>query len=94
MQETGVYERLEEQKVVVKEPRGGGGDKAVFQNVMDTFYTAVTGEGRVAPQDGALMCAVFRGKISEGLDFANDYARAVGNQLINQPYQVYLRVTY
>ena len=74
-----MYERLKERKVVVKEPRGGGSDKAVFQNVMDTFYSAVNGEGSVEPQDGALMCAVFRGKISEGLDFANDYARAVGN---------------
>ena len=28
-------------------------------------------------QDGALFLAVFRGKVSEGLDFADNHARAV-----------------
>ena len=33
--------------------------------------------GTVFAQDGALFLAVFRGKVSEGLDFADNHARAV-----------------
>ncbi|XP_053729394.1 Fanconi anemia group J protein isoform X2 [Synchiropus splendidus] len=47
---TGLWEKLEDQKTVITEPRGG---------------------------DGALLIAVCRGKVSEGLDFTDDNARAV-----------------
>ena len=38
---------------------------------------AVVVAGTVFAQDGALFFAVFRGKVSEGLDFADNHARAV-----------------
>jgi fanconi anemia group J protein len=68
---------LKARKVVLQEPRHSGGDKSVFENVMEEFYSAIKGESLEEGQDGAIMFAVCRGKISEGLDFADDNARAV-----------------
>ncbi|TRY53591.1 hypothetical protein DNTS_015939, partial [Danionella cerebrum] len=73
---TGLWEKLEECKTVITEPRGGG--KGDFDELLQTYYeairaTAADGEKR----DGALLVAVCRGKVSEGLDFTDDNARAV-----------------
>ena len=46
---------------------------------MKEFYEAIVvndGKGEIG-QDGALFMAVCRGKVSEGLDFADNNARAV-----------------
>ncbi|XP_032401150.1 Fanconi anemia group J protein isoform X1 [Xiphophorus hellerii] len=69
---TGLWEKLEQEKTVITEPRGGG--KGDFDELLQMYYDAIkTCEGR----DGALLIAVCRGKVSEGLDFTDDNARAV-----------------
>lgn len=68
---------IERRKRIFEEPRGTGGDKMVFERIMKDYYQAIYGTSRSGAQDGALMFAVFRGKISEGLDFSDDRARAV-----------------
>ncbi|XP_072249263.1 Fanconi anemia group J protein [Leuresthes tenuis] len=69
---TGQWEKLEQLKTVIAEPRGGG--KGDFDEVLQRYYDAIKYcEGR----DGALLIAVCRGKVSEGLDFTDDNARAV-----------------
>jgi len=86
-QETGLWYKIMKQKVVVSEPRSG--EKTDFEAAMAQFYAVVSevnpeqlqenerdedGEG---PLTGALFLAVCRGKVSEGLDFADNNARAV-----------------
>lgn len=90
---TGLWEKLEQQKTVIAEPRGGG--KGDFDELLQTYYEAIKGgeergeapsalgisggdsHGRFFLTDGALLIAVCRGKVSEGLDFTDDNARAV-----------------
>lgn len=69
---TGLWEKLEERKTVITEPRGGG--KGDFDELLQTYYEAIRHSGQ---RDGALLMAVCRGKVSEGLDFTDDNARAV-----------------
>jgi fanconi anemia group J protein len=56
---------------VLKEPRR----TTDLKEVMEEFDQAILNTG--IGVDGALMLAVFRGKISEGIDFADDKARCV-----------------
>ncbi|ODN04388.1 Fanconi anemia group J protein, partial [Orchesella cincta] len=75
--ETNVMARIEKDKVVVKEPRSGPDS---FQEAMDSFYEAIeesTKNSGCFTRTGALFLAVYRGKVSEGLDFADNNARAV-----------------
>ncbi|XP_066932023.1 Fanconi anemia group J protein homolog [Clytia hemisphaerica] len=65
-------------KTVHSEPRGS--DKADFDEILGNYYASVsakykTEDGSVL--NGALLFAVCRGKVSEGLDFSDDNARAV-----------------
>uniref|UniRef100_A0A671MU76 DNA 5'-3' helicase n=1 Tax=Sinocyclocheilus anshuiensis TaxID=1608454 RepID=A0A671MU76_9TELE len=69
---TGLWDKLEERKTVITEPRGGG--KGDFDELLQTYYEAIRG---TAANNGALLVAVCRGKVSEGLDFTDDNARAV-----------------
>ncbi|XP_028276270.1 Fanconi anemia group J protein [Parambassis ranga] len=69
---TGLWEKLEEQKTVICEPRGGG--KGDFDELLQIYYDAIK---YCVERDGALLIAVCRGKVSEGLDFTDDNARAV-----------------
>ncbi|XP_044141143.1 Fanconi anemia group J protein isoform X1 [Bufo gargarizans] len=69
---TGLWESLENIKTVIKEPQGG--DKAEFDKLLQTYYDAIRFKG---VKDGALLIAVCRGKVSEGLDFSDNNARAV-----------------
>ena len=66
---TGLWSRLAQMKTVVQEPRIGGAD--ALQAVMTAYYSAISA-GR-----GGLFLAVCRGKVSEGLDFADANARGV-----------------
>jgi hypothetical protein len=69
-QETGQWAALGRLKgELVCEPRGGGAE--ALKAAMDTFY------GAIAAGKGALFIAVCRGKVSEGLDFADANARGV-----------------
>jgi len=85
-QSTGLWSKLLDRKVLVSEPRSG--DKLEFDDIMHQFYHAVrTSEGEESDEqldsdddssvDGGLFLAVCRGKVSEGLDFADNNARAV-----------------
>ncbi|MCJ8740108.1 hypothetical protein PDJAM_G00055150 [Pangasius djambal] len=69
---TGLWEKLEERKAVIAEPRGGA--KSDFDELLQKYYNAIRQSGA---RDGALLIAVCRGKVSEGLDFTDDNARAV-----------------
>ncbi|XP_028856722.1 Fanconi anemia group J protein homolog [Denticeps clupeoides] len=69
---TGLWEMLEERKTVITEPRGGG--KGDFDELLQSYYDAIR---HIGQRDGALLIAVCRGKVSEGLDFTDDNARAV-----------------
>uniref|UniRef100_A0A8C7UFV2 DNA 5'-3' helicase n=1 Tax=Oncorhynchus mykiss TaxID=8022 RepID=A0A8C7UFV2_ONCMY len=71
---TGLWEKLEERKTVITEPRGGG--KGDFDELLQVYYDAIRISGEFAG-DRALLMAVCRGKVSEGLDFTDDNARAV-----------------
>nr|XP_056721009.1 Fanconi anemia group J protein [Euleptes europaea] len=69
---TGLWEKLELIKTVIVEPKGG--DKADFDDLLQIYYDAIKCK---KGKDGALLLAVCRGKVSEGLDFSDDNARAV-----------------
>ncbi|KAM6932875.1 Fanconi anemia group J protein [Xenentodon cancila] len=69
---TGLWQKLEQHKTVIAEPRGGG--KGDFDELLQTYYDAIK---YCEERDGALLIAVCRGKVSEGLDFTDDNARAV-----------------
>ncbi|XP_056296575.1 Fanconi anemia group J protein isoform X3 [Pseudoliparis swirei] len=70
---TGLWKKLEQRKAVITEPRGGG--KGDFDELLQKYYDAIT--CCEEERDGALLIAVCRGKVSEGLDFTDDNARAV-----------------
>ncbi|XP_039986589.1 Fanconi anemia group J protein isoform X3 [Xiphias gladius] len=72
---TGLWEKLEQKKTVITEPRGGG--KGEFDELLQTYYGAIKYCEEKGQTDGALLIAVCRGKVSEGLDFTDDNARAV-----------------
>nr|CDS16899.1 Fanconi anemia group J protein [Echinococcus granulosus] len=72
---TGLLDKLEKVKYVFREPRSS--EKfddwvAKFHDTVDSMRSSPPGG-----TTGALALAVCRGKISEGLDFADDYARLV-----------------
>ncbi|XP_036612018.1 Fanconi anemia group J protein [Trichosurus vulpecula] len=69
---TGLWHNLELVKTIITEPQGA--DKAAFDEVLQVYYDAIKCKG---DRDGALLVAVFRGKVSEGLDFSDENARAV-----------------
>lgn len=69
---TGLWEKMENLKTVIAEPRGGG--KGDFDELLQAYYDAIK---YCDERDGALLIAVCRGKVSEGLDFTDDNARAV-----------------
>ena len=63
----GTFRGIDQQKKVFEEPR----DKRDFKRVLDAY------KQHIDNGSGALLVAVFRGKISEGLDLADDYCRGV-----------------
>eukprot|EP00054_Salpingoeca_dolichothecata_P021038 m.133973 g.133973 ORF g.133973 m.133973 type:complete len:1046 (+) comp23848_c0_seq4:11-3148(+) len=63
----GIDERLRKNKLIIKE----SSNKQEFVGNMESFYSAIQ-EG-----NGAVFLAVCRGKVSEGLDFADANGRAV-----------------
>ncbi|KYO32220.1 Fanconi anemia group J protein isoform B [Alligator mississippiensis] len=69
---TGLWSNLEMVKTVIAEPQGGG--KGDFDELLKIYYDAIKHKGG---KDGALLMAVCRGKVSEGLDFSDENARAV-----------------
>ena len=68
----GIMARIREKKVVVMEPRVSG----EMSECIAEYQRAIEGSA-AAGLTGALMLAVCRGKVSEGLDFADANGRAV-----------------
>jgi Fanconi anemia group J protein len=77
MQAIGVHDEISKQKKIYKEPRQGA--PADFEKLMQNYYRTIRDcAGRLSGGlDGALLFAVYRGKISEGLDLKDDNCRAV-----------------
>ncbi|CAH8357116.1 unnamed protein product [Eruca vesicaria subsp. sativa] len=86
--ETGQWSRLCLEKDIFIEPRGG--TTGEFESVLKGYYDCIRGKKRLigrnrraGTQDdskkggGAAFLSVCRGKVSEGLDFTDDNARAV-----------------
>ncbi|KAJ8711089.1 hypothetical protein PYW07_008331 [Mythimna separata] len=65
--ETGVWAEMNQLKNVFCERRHGGD----HEETMDDFYQTV------GTEKGALLFAIYRGKVSEGMDFKDHQARAV-----------------
>ena len=71
---TSLWTSLFEKKAILTEPRYGD----EFEKVMKEFYSVISSTNNNTNefgQDGALFLAVCRGKVSEGLDFADNNAR-------------------
>ncbi|XP_025091156.1 Fanconi anemia group J protein homolog isoform X2 [Pomacea canaliculata] len=73
--QTGIWEQFQHHKHVMSEPRGS--DKVDFDQILRSFYKTVSEDDTSSSCDGALFFAVCRGKVSEGMDFADNFARAV-----------------
>ncbi|XP_057811886.1 uncharacterized protein LOC131026127 isoform X2 [Salvia miltiorrhiza] len=80
-QETGQWSRLNAQKSIFVEPRGSSQDS--FEATLREYYnyirhgTRQSNSNLVIRKEGAAFLAVCRGKVSEGMDFSDDNARAV-----------------
>lgn len=93
MQRTGKYKDLLQFKEIVIEPRSGPAED--FERTIKHYYKTIsdckkspTGTTSVSNRQnvtGAIFFAVYRGKVSEGLDFADENARAVINVSIPYP---------
>lgn len=79
MQAIGIYDRVAKVKKMFLEPRTG--TPKDFERLMKNYYKVIqetAGRGNAAPGlNGALLFAIYRGKISEGLDLRDDNCRAV-----------------
>jgi len=75
----GVVKKLEMFKNIYQEPK----ESSHYKFVIDAYYKDIYSGSK----KGAIMFAVCRGKISEGLDFSDDAARSVF--LIGVPYPMY-----
>lgn len=72
---TGLWDRISEIKEAMTEQKKGED----FERDMINFYTTIrnTQTERTSGINGVFFMAVYRGKVSEGLDFTDDNARAV-----------------
>ncbi|CAL1270718.1 unnamed protein product [Larinioides sclopetarius] len=68
-EESGIWQNLSGLKPLFMEPQG----KDAFQESIEKYYSVI----RDPNSKGATLLAVCRGKVSEGLDFADENARAV-----------------
>ncbi|KAJ1724942.1 hypothetical protein LPJ53_000868 [Coemansia erecta] len=84
---TKLMDRLEGCKRVFVEPQGGS--KEAFEKLLNEYRNSLV-ENRVQGQPlerGAVMFAVYRGKVSEGIDFSDFFCRTVVN--IGIPYPAF-----
>nr|CAB3226220.1 Fanconi anemia group J protein homolog [Phallusia mammillata] len=71
---TGIWGAISNKKHILAEPHGR--NKRNFDEILETFYEYVSPDSD-SGMTGALLLAVCRGKVSEGLDFSDNNARAV-----------------
>lgn len=72
---TGLHNEMSQIKDVYSEPRKTGQE---LDEMLTDFKASIYRGGQPgASISGAVLFAVYRGKISEGIDFSDDYARAV-----------------
>ncbi|RUS20706.1 hypothetical protein BC937DRAFT_94556 [Endogone sp. FLAS-F59071] len=74
---TGLYKQISKKKFVIEESQSTA--KSDFEKELGKFYGYVqkAKNGSSGEKDGALFFAVYRGKVSEGIDFTDDNCRAV-----------------
>ncbi|KAI9023639.1 helicase C-terminal domain-containing protein [Phycomyces nitens] len=75
---TKLLKRLENRKKIFFEPNGS--DKKIFERSLKGFYDyikSIESNGPDKQKDGAIYFAVFRGKVSEGIDFKDNNCRTV-----------------
>ncbi|TYZ61577.1 hypothetical protein PybrP1_000774 [[Pythium] brassicae (nom. inval.)] len=75
--QTGLWGQVDAVKTLYSEPRKAGKD---FDALLDDYkHSVAVGRAgtRGSDKTGAVFLAVYRGKVSEGIDFSNDNARAV-----------------
>lgn len=82
MKKTNAYNEILKRKDVFIEPQGGSTKD--FNKTLKEYYLSIKKGKQIFEQtknlnqkNGALLIAVYRGKISEGLDFVDDNARCV-----------------
>lgn len=79
MKGIGIYEQIAGRKKIFVEPRQGSPKD--FERLLRSYYSAIKSPSRATlgseAMEGALLFAVYRGKISEGLDLRDDNCRAV-----------------
>ncbi|RKP36317.1 helicase C-terminal domain-containing protein, partial [Dimargaris cristalligena] len=75
-----IWERISQHKAIFVEPKG----KAECEQIIQKFYEQV----HPSRDKGAALFAVCRGKVSEGIDFANERGRAV--IITGLPYSSYM----
>ncbi|XP_018572046.1 regulator of telomere elongation helicase 1 homolog isoform X2 [Anoplophora glabripennis] len=68
-QESGLWTNISQQKMIYVEPK----DKTAFNSTMEEYYMKI----KDVSAKGAIFMGVCRGKVSEGLDFADANGRAV-----------------
>ncbi|EEY67719.1 uncharacterized protein PITG_17950 [Phytophthora infestans T30-4] len=73
---TKLWGEIEQFKAIYSEPRNAGKD---FDRLLEDYKETITcsKDGDDGNKTGAVFLAVYRGKVSEGIDFSNDNARAV-----------------
>ncbi|CAH0473112.1 unnamed protein product [Peronospora belbahrii] len=82
---TKLWDEIAQYKAVYSEPRNAGKD---FDALLEDYKSTITKYSEAVAADdngsavpvnttGAIFLAVYRGKVSEGIDFSNDNARAV-----------------
>ncbi|KRY77245.1 Fanconi anemia group J -like protein [Trichinella pseudospiralis] len=70
----GLWDKLNDCKQVIVEPKGS----EHLESALTSFYYAIEHSAEISSKcTGALLLAVYRGKISEGIDFSDNSARAV-----------------
>lgn len=70
-----IWNKITKTKEVFIEPRSGDDLKDLMKNYRNIIST--TSAGPKGTINGALLLAVFRGKVAEGTDFKDDEARCV-----------------
>ncbi|KAG1712977.1 hypothetical protein DVH05_000707 [Phytophthora capsici] len=81
---SGIWDKIKMHKKIFSEPRQGGKD---FDELLDKYKNTIaatheapsgwSGNQAEPKETGAIFLAVYRGKVSEGIDFSDDNARAV-----------------